>query len=198
MAPRETSVSLRTLINAALVVALAACGGDGGGPTGPAPRTVGPDGGTFTFDGGKVTLVFPAGAVSQSVNLTVESTTSFPSDERVVGGSVYDFGPNGISFNALVRLTIRYEAASLPAGIEEPELRIYEVAGGSWQEVSGSVPNSGGNSVAGSIDGFSAFGALGVPVGSIAVAPDSGTIFVGSTLQLTATDECVVAETPTE
>ncbi len=74
-----------------LVLVLTACGDESltGGEeagTGLPPNTIGPNGGTLSFANGDVTLVFPAGAVSQSLTVTVEATTAFPDDPRVVGG----------------------------------------------------------------------------------------------------------------
>ncbi|NIR45727.1 MAG: hypothetical protein GWN99_15105 [Gemmatimonadetes bacterium] len=170
----------------ALPITLTACGSDGD-PTGPSSTTVDAEGGTLTFAEGKVTLVFPAGAVSEAVTITVKSSTAFPSNERLVSGTVYDFGPANIAFDEPLQLTISYEQAGVPGGIQENELRLYRVAGAGWQTVPGSTPSPGQHRVSGPIDGFSAFAVLGVPIASLTVEPDSEEVVVGSTLQLTAT-----------
>ncbi|MEE9149829.1 MAG: hypothetical protein V3U27_20835, partial [Candidatus Tectomicrobia bacterium] len=89
-------------------VVLHACSGDAGTaspvlpppppPPPPPPGTVTPAGGSFSFAGDHVTLVFPANAVSQDVTVRVEATSSFPASLLVVGGTVYDFGPDGLNF----------------------------------------------------------------------------------------------------
>src|SRR5437879_13792486 len=77
-------VALHASRGALLLLGLAAsaCGKDS--PTGPSGTTVGPTGGTLTFAGGSVVLVFPAGAVSQRVNVSVLATTHYHVHSRTI------------------------------------------------------------------------------------------------------------------
>ncbi len=125
----------------AVLVVLTACGDDS--PTGPTSNTVGPQGGTFTFAGGNVTLVVPPGVVAQEITVTVQAATSFPASPRLVEGTAYDFQPVGTVFAQPVALTIRYDAANLPTGVLENELGLNEVIGAGWQQVTGSTVDEG-------------------------------------------------------
>ena len=61
--------------------------------------------------------------------LTITPTTTFPQDGQVVPGSVYAFGPDGITFERPVKMTISYAQGQVPSGIAEPDLRIHKVSG---------------------------------------------------------------------
>jgi hypothetical protein len=76
-----------------LAVAVA-CGDDAA--TGPVAITVGPEGGTLSFADGRVTLLFPPGAVDQEVPVTVSAAGDAPPSSRLVPGTVFEFGPAGI------------------------------------------------------------------------------------------------------
>ena len=176
-----------------LVLVLTACGSESltGGEeadTPLPPNTIGPSGGTLDFAGGNVTLVFPAGAVSQNLTVTVQATGTFPSAPTVVSGTAYDFGPQGTEFAQPVQLTVKYDPTTLPSGVQESELRLYKVVGTAWQEVAGSSVNASANTVTGQVTSFSVLGILGKePVASVTVEPVSAEIEVGATAQLTAT-----------
>ncbi len=168
-----------------LFLFLGACGGDDS-PTEPPGNSVGPAGGTFSFADGKVTLVFPSGALTEEIAVSVEPTASFPNNARVVNGTVYSFGPPGIEFSIPVQLKMKYDPTDLPAGVGESELRLHEVAGSDWDELTGGTVNSGAREVSVSIRGFSVLGILGTAVASVTVSPDSSLIGLGMTVQLNA------------
>lgn len=151
------------------------------------PKIIGPEGGTLSFASGVITLVFPPGAVSEDVPITVEPASVIPERSRVVEGTVYEFQPAGTEFAKLVQLTVTYAPAAVPPGVREGELRLFELSGGRWAEIPGSGIDIAKQEVAAPIDGFSVFGVLAVPVASLAVSPDTATISVGEALQLTAT-----------
>lgn len=156
-------------------------GGDGGGITNVinVPTNMGPDGGTLTFAGGDVALVFPAGAVSEDIKVTVGTATNFPQDPRIVAGAVYVFGPAGTSFARPVQLTVGYDAGGLSGGVREDELRLFEVAGSLWDEVGGSAANTVADQVSGAINSFSTYGVLGVPVSSVELDTYAKTLQIG-------------------
>jgi predicted CXXCH cytochrome family protein len=165
-----------------VVLTLNTCGGgDGGGITDviDVPTNMGPDGGTLTFSGGNVTLVFPAGAVSRDIKVTVASATNFPQDPRIVIGAAYLFGPAGTSFAQPVQLTVRYDEGGLSGGVREDELRLFEVVGSVWTEVDGSAANAVANQVSGAITSFSTYGVLGVPVSSVELDTYAKTLQIG-------------------
>ena len=181
---RRCPMSILLVFSTVLLI-LSACDEDP--TTGPSTGNIGPDGGTLSFAGGSVTLVFPAGAVSQDVEVTVQATNSFPANSRGVLSTQYDFGPDGIQFGQPVQLTITYEAGNVPAGARENELRLYRVVGTGWEEIAASSVNTSSQAVMGSITNFSVMGILAVRVASVTVSPASAMIQVGGMLQLTAT-----------
>ncbi len=173
-----------------------ACGKDSS--TGPARDTVGPGGGVLEFAGGSVALLFPPGAVSQSVTVTVQPTTQYPNNPRVVPGTVYDFQPAGLRFTAPVLLGIEYNSSAVPRGVPRAELTIGRVVGSGWSEVASSpVDSSGHFAVIGAIDGLGVYGVMALPVASVAVSPARATIVFGQTLPLKATATSTAGDTLT-
>jgi glucose/arabinose dehydrogenase len=61
------------------------------------------------------------------------------------------------------------------------------VVDAAWQQLAESEPEATSRSVSGPIDGFSVLGILGVPVATVTVSPQSSTVQVDQTVQLTAT-----------
>ncbi|NIO31906.1 MAG: hypothetical protein GTN75_08990, partial [Gemmatimonadetes bacterium] len=165
-----------------VILTLNTCGGGGGGEITDVinvPTNMGPAGGTLTFENGNVTVVFPAGAVSQAINVTCAAATSYPQDARVVSGAVYTFGPAGTSFARPVQLTIMYDESGLSGGVREDELRLFEAVGSLWDEVGGSAANIVANQVSGAINSFSTYGVLGVPVASVDLDTYETTLPIG-------------------
>jgi hypothetical protein len=113
----------------------------------------GTGGGTFTLGGGAVTLVVPAGAVPQDVFLTAVRATSVPAG--VVPGTAWDFGPDGIVFSAPVTMTIAYDPANVPSGIDEAELRIHKVVNGALVQQNAGLVDLVNKTVSAEVDGFS-------------------------------------------
>ncbi|UCC84393.1 MAG: hypothetical protein JSW46_05535 [Gemmatimonadota bacterium] len=165
-----------------VILTLNTCGGGGGGEITDVfdpPTNMGPQGGTLTFENGDVTVVFPAGAVSQAINVTCATATSYPQDARVVSGAVYAFGPAGTSFAQPVQLTVRYDESGISGGVREGELRLFEAVGSLWDEDGGSAANTVANQVSGAINSFSTYGVLGVPVASVELDTYEKTLNIG-------------------
>lgn len=186
--------SLAVLSVVLLVVVSHACGGSGDGdPAGPPDDTMLPNevdatGGTVQLANGVVGLVFPAGAVSSTILVTATATTG-PASTLVVGGAVYDLGPDGTQFATPVTLTLTIDPAALPGSVQAGELRLHKVVGGVWEEVAGSTANATANTVSGQISSFSIFGALGLAVETVTVSPATSNLDVGGSVQLSTTIE---------
>ena len=136
------------------VVSQACGGGDDGDPSGPPPgalpNEVGATGGTVQLESGAVSLVFPPGAVSSTIQVTATATTG-PTNNLVVSGSVYDLGPDGTQFANPVTLTLTFDPSALPGSVQEEELRLHRAVGDAWEEVAGSTANPSANTVSGPI-----------------------------------------------
>jgi len=81
---------------------------------------IGSAGGTVTGDGGRVTLVIPAGALDRDLDILIT-----PADVAgAMPGTGYELSPSGILFRAPATLTIAYDPSALPSGTDEASLRV--------------------------------------------------------------------------
>lgn len=77
-----------------------------GKPTGPVTtKTIGPAGGTLSTPDGKLTLTFPAGAVTKETLVSIQ-----PVENKAIHGigTGYEFGPDGTRFAKPVTFTYHY------------------------------------------------------------------------------------------
>lgn len=144
------SAALAVLL-ALFAILLGGCGGGGGG------KASSSDGGTNGVGNGilvkasiggvvtadnKATVVIPAHALAEDTRVLVAAATGTlpqpPTNKVILGGTAYDLTPNSLAFSTPASLTIRYNPASIPAGVPETSLEIYTVASGQWQVVAGS------------------------------------------------------------
>jgi YVTN family beta-propeller protein len=108
-------------------------------------QTVGVEGGTIEADGRSpdegVTLVIPPGALSQPVEITIEavplSEIGVPGVDRLIEGTAYDFGPDGLQFLQPVLITIGYDESVLGSD-PESTISIFRVDGG-LERIAGTV-----------------------------------------------------------
>lgn len=160
-------------------------------------NTVGPNGGVLEFMNGAVRMEFPAGAVAADTTITVTSSTAVaPSFPATLPAHRYDFGPNGITFSKPVRVTVQYDAGTIPAGVKPTWLQLAKLSGESWQPVSTQVDTTA-RTISGEMTGFSAWAITTFPgqlkrvrfpdngqksriyVRDLAVDPQGNTIVVG-------------------
>ena len=156
--------SIATINSSGLVTAAGANGAititattDGIAGTATVAVVTGPQGGTLSVANGQVTLVFPAGSIDRPIVVTVDVGSLAPSTTRLVPGTVFDFGPSGTPFNVPVQLTIRYDPSDLAV---ESLLRLFQVVGDRWVEVSGSEVDVVAKTVTGGINTFSRYAVL--------------------------------------
>jgi murein DD-endopeptidase MepM/ murein hydrolase activator NlpD len=122
---------------------------------------VGPSGRTITAADGKVSLVVPQGALSQDAGLTVTPSANPTSAPELVLGTVYEFGPAGLTFQKPVDLTIHYDPQAIPSRVQEASLRLHKQVGNDWVRSPSSSVNATSNMVAGPVTSFSHIGILG-------------------------------------
>lgn len=114
---------------------------------------------TIELADGAVSLALPANAVNDDLLLTAAPVedASLPPGRPTVPGTAWDLGPDGLMFAQPVRLTLRYDPALVPSGVDPAELRIHKVVGGEYvQQPAGRVDPVNGT-VAADVDGFSIF-----------------------------------------
>lgn len=96
------------LLASALLVACGGGGGDGGTPPPMGPQAITPAGGTVVSANNQARLVVPAGAATQSMNVTLspEPHATLPSGVGIVPGSIYQLTGDGNTLTAEAELTI--------------------------------------------------------------------------------------------
>jgi hypothetical protein len=143
-------------------------------------------GASFSAQDSVVALNIPAGALTQTQNITVAPATSVPSNDRLMPGTAFEFGPNGTTFASPITITIKYDLSKLTAGSPEGGLQLYEVAGTLWRVVPGSTVNTVTRTVTGSVSHFTVYGVLMQPrVETVTINRDT-TVQVKTTVQFTA------------
>ncbi|MDO8500245.1 MAG: Ig-like domain-containing protein [Gemmatimonadaceae bacterium] len=149
---------------------------------------VSPAGTSFSVLSGAVAVAVPAGAVSQTTNITVEPAANAPPNPRLMPGTAFDFGPNGATFSQPITLTIKYDTANVASDSPENGLQLYEANGSSWRVVPGSSANLTAKTVTGAVSHFSTYAAMMQPrVETVTIGGDLSAMAVVTTRQLSAT-----------
>jgi hypothetical protein len=123
----------------------------------PLPGEVGPGGGVLEFEEGLVILDVPGGAVSASVRIAASPTTLPADAPSYVPGTVWDLGPDGLDFNEPVTLSLEYDPALVPEGVDESELRIHKLVDGTFVQQDAGTVDTANHVATAEIDGFSVF-----------------------------------------
>jgi len=169
------------------------CGGDDpASPDTNTGQTVGPAGGIVEGDGGRATLTIPAGALDAEVAVTVSSASGVPVDAGMISSSLYEFGPDGLAFDVPVPVTITYDPADIPAGVDEADLKLCKATGNAWLPLAGSTVDTDAHSVSAELNGFSTYGP-GDPIGSgeegLSITPNEITLSTGGLTTFTAVQD---------
>lgn len=143
-------------------------------------------GASFSAQSSAVTIVVPPGALTATRNITVAPAANPPPNDRLMPGTAFDFGPNGITFAQPVTITIKYDPSKLTAGSPESGLQLYEVVGTGWRVVAGSTANTTDHTVTGNVSHFTVYGVLMQPrVETVTINKDT-TTQVHTTVQYSA------------
>ena len=139
---------------------LVSCGGGGGGDTSTNTTTstlISPAGGTAASKDGKLMLEFPAGALTGENTITIKKLApeDVPSEFDGLEGDAYEFGPDGLTFDVPVTLTLESDEDVVTADGEvggslaflisngEADLFILDELENVINEVAGTVTTSG-------------------------------------------------------
>ena len=115
-------------------------------------------GGTVVLANGLVTLNVPPGAVPADVFFTAVPMTNPPIGGKAwVPGTAWDFGPDGIEFAAPVVMTIHYDPADVPSGVDESELRIHKLVDGELKQQNAGLVDLVNHSASAEVNGFSVY-----------------------------------------
>ena len=163
-----TSFSLTTLAAGVHTVTLTAK--DSKGATGSATVTftlaytqsIGSDGGSLCVEACHLSLFVPAGAINTTTLFEEWPVASPPSPPTGIVGSAHMIAP-AVTFSTNAALGIGYDPLTLPSGISESSLRIYQLVAGSWQPVAGSGVNTTSHIVFAQVGTTGMFAIVGTP-----------------------------------
>lgn len=134
-------------------------------------------GGTVTSSDGAVVLDIPPGALTAATDITIEPAAAeeFEYEAQYVAGTGYVIKPLATMLQQAAHLQLRFEAANLPDGVFQEQLRIrlHEPFGG-WQECD-HLGLQGGR-VAANIERFGVFGIVVQPAAGTYVGALGGTV----------------------
>ncbi len=117
-------------------------------------------GGTIEAAGGAVSLVMPPGAVSTGTAITVAPVADPPPHQRLVPGTAFTLGPDGLAFASPVTVRLRWTAESLPSDARADRLRVHRHDGATWTPLPDDSVDPGTRTASGVTNGFSAFALL--------------------------------------
>jgi Tol biopolymer transport system component len=123
-------------------------------------------GGQVVAEDGDVVLDLPSESLTEPVAVTVQPLLAPP---EVVPETMFDFGPDGQTFEAPVELTISYDE-TLIGGADEENLRIHKLVDGVWEFVPGGWVDPETNQVKVEISSFSQYAVKTRPLQSIKAA----------------------------
>jgi alpha-tubulin suppressor-like RCC1 family protein len=121
-------------------------------------------GGTVATADGVVALTISSGALGESqvgISVAPVAESSLPPAPTLIPGTTYDFGPDGTTFDTPVTLSIGYDPAKLPAGVEERALGLFTVVAGTWEPVPFGAVDRVKHSVTGPVSHFSEYAVQG-------------------------------------
>jgi hypothetical protein len=126
---------------------------------------VGPSGGTVSAMDGQVCFDFPAEAVSSETPIVVAPLLDYPqgSSDYIVAQTVFDFGPDGISFGVPITVAIGYNEGLILEGLTEQSLSLVKLLNGVWTQVPHCKVDTVANTVSGALDGFSTYAVAAIP-----------------------------------
>ena len=143
----------------------------------PVNTEIGPAGGRIRSEDGRIELIFPAGALTQSLTITIQPTTN-PAPNGT--GKAYQFGPSGTHFKKPVQLIFHYsdkEAKQCPASLMALAMQDEK---GRWEFIEYDNWDSASNTLTTSIHHFS--GASNVDM--LALHPEKSMISTGETIKV--------------
>ncbi len=90
---------------------------------------------------GSITVDIPPGAISGSLNVTVQEQSATSPAGFTLLGHVFEIGPTGTQFSKPVNITLHYNPADIPTGVNETDINIYwyNEQTNSWVDMGGTV-----------------------------------------------------------
>lgn len=108
-----------------------------------------------------VRIEVPQGAAPPGLAISIQPTTDVPSPlpntTWKMGTTLYKFGPDGTTFSQPVKVTLKYDPATLPAWVAPSDLRLYRWNGSAWSALGNVTVDSVKKTVSATTPGFSTF-----------------------------------------
>jgi chitodextrinase len=143
------------------MVSMGSCGGGGGGGgtatsgNDSVSSVVGSTGGTLTTPTGNAVLTIPAASLSTNTTITISQSTEGDLPGGIIGS--YEFKPDGLTFNAPVKISLKYDPTLIPEGINEGNLKLAYESGGDWIIISDSNVDTTNHIVSGQTTHFTKY-----------------------------------------
>ncbi len=167
---------------AGLLFCLWGCGngGVGGGTPAVVQNTIGSAGGNIVD--GNLTVAVPGSALTASTLFAVQGATAgqYPANLTLVPGTAYNITSTATTLAAAVTVSIRYNGAALPSGVQENTLELFQVVSGVWTLVTGSTLDVNNKVVSGTTTTLGVFAVLST-AGATASSTSTGTTTTGTT-----------------
>lgn len=119
-----------------------------------AVEVIGSSGGVASFANGAVTIDVPPGALRTSLGFTV-APVSGPVPEGAVAGTQFVFGPEGVTFDQPILVSIEYDPSVLTADQPEAALWLFKSTDAGLVGVTRGEVDTGNHTVSGYVSGFS-------------------------------------------
>ena len=133
---------------------------------------IGPEGGTVKSSDGKASAIIPAGALAKKTAIAIKPTSEVPAGNI---GPSYEFLPGDINFLKPVTISISYDKATLPSGLNETDLCLGTVVNSIWDQITPSAVDAENHIVSSDVDRFTRLGLMstGSTPAGVKAFPDS-------------------------
>jgi hypothetical protein len=115
-------------------------------------------GGEFSLLDDNIMVNIPSGALTTTTNITLETIEDPIDDQDLIMFSCINFGPDGTTFQHPIDIIIRYNTTTIPAGVEESDIKIYLLTGNAWEPIEDSFANIAMHWAVASVTHFSKMG----------------------------------------
>lgn len=150
---------------------------------------IGTAGGTLIMLNGAATLTVPPNGLTQQVTVLFAPAATAPQSPRLVTGTAYELGPDGLTFSRIASLALKYDPAKVPSGLVEAGLQLYTQSGNVWALVPGSTVNTTTKTVTGSVFRSGTYAIVSTPVDHVTLggALVGGALYTSQTAQFAVT-----------
>lgn len=118
---------------------------------------------TLSTTNGAVVFTAPAGGVSDSLFVWIDTVSTVPTSASLLAGSAVQVGTDGGSFTAPVSVSLRYPDGPLPNGLNAADLAIHRLASSAWTPLAARTVNGTTRRVSGSTSTLGVFALLALP-----------------------------------